>query len=170
MVLLNYYTFQNWLFRLSKRILLLCKMDNISNLTTNDDFLSFTQTHLARNFCLAVSIVTFFTCIPLFIFIVWFEKYGSDKKRTILNMFVSKIILSCIFYLLFPHTIELLRFGLGPLSGILCGVHQVVKVSLAFTLVSKTKKRKKLNWILKVTSAVVNVNIIINTKMTIKWR
>ena len=47
--------------------------------------------------------------IYLSFLVIWYEHYGSDVKRTMMNRLVSSVCWSSIEYFLGPHSVELFR-------------------------------------------------------------
>jgi len=66
---------------------------------------------------------------PFLYSIVWFEKYGSDEKRTLLNRLVSKNCLNGISFLILTQIPEVVRYTYGPLPDLICRVHMICKTS-----------------------------------------
>lgn len=59
--------------------------------------------------------------VPIFLYsIVWFERFGSDKKRTILNMVTSYGTWTGIEYLTIIQSSEIIRYVVGPMPPSLC--------------------------------------------------
>jgi hypothetical protein len=58
--------------------------------------------------------------LPLLYTIVWFEKNGSNQKRTLLDKLVSTVCWTCIGWYLIIQNIDLIRYFSGPLSDGLC--------------------------------------------------
>ena len=85
-----------------------------------DFFQVLLENNTAKILCLAFS---FFGIIlgPIFLYIIiWFEKFGSDKKRTLLNMFATMYCWEWIKFMLLVQTIEIVRFLYGPLPQFVC--------------------------------------------------
>jgi hypothetical protein len=72
---------------------------NSTNSTTNEDYF---QTAFESGMIKSGVVVSYFisaiAIIPLAYGIIWFERYGSDHKRIILNRIVSSICWSGIEY------------------------------------------------------------------------
>ena len=72
---------------------------------------------------------------PLILFsIIWFEKYGNDNKRTLLNMFVSLYCWAVIEFVLFVQVPETARFLIGPLPPFVCRLHAFLRGSIVNVL------------------------------------
>ena len=66
------------------------------------------------------SIFSIIFVTPAFYSIIWYEHFGSDKKRTIINKLVSSICLNAIEWNLATQTIFVARFIYGPLPAAAC--------------------------------------------------
>ena len=58
--------------------------------------------------------------MPLIYGIIWYEKYGSDQKRTLINKLVSSLCWSCIQWFLIIQMLDMFRYVYGPLPPTLC--------------------------------------------------
>jgi hypothetical protein len=65
----------------------------------------------------------------LLYFIIWFEKYGSDNKRTLVNKFASGSIWCAIQYHLLFLPSEVFRFVFGPLNRNVCLALRIAKLA-----------------------------------------
>jgi hypothetical protein len=111
-------------------------MDDNKNF--NDSLPALTERSPFQIFSLTLAISCILICTPLFYCVVWYEKFGSDKKRTLINKLVSMNCWNGIGYLIFVHTLETLRFISGPLPPIICNVKNVLKTSSVLSLVINT--------------------------------
>lgn len=103
--------------------------DFIQNITSmSDSYPSFTENNPERIACLTFSIVTFLLGLPSLYSIIFYEHFGSDKKRTLLNMLVSMICWTLIGLLIFARLPETFRFIYGPLPDIFCCFHNAIKI------------------------------------------
>ena len=102
---------------------------SIQNTTSvNDLYPSFTANNPERIFSLTFSIITFLVGVPSLYSIIFYEYFGSDKKRTILNMLVSVICWTLIGLLIFARLPETVRFIYGPLPDMFCCFHNGIKI------------------------------------------
>ena len=62
--------------------------------------------------------------------VIWYERYGSDRKRTLLNMLVSKLCWTAIAYIFAVQMVELARHITGPLFGIVCLLYMLSRIVL----------------------------------------
>ena len=81
----------------------------------NDLFFSLMEFNYIKVFCLIFS--CFGICIlPVCLYsIIWYEKYGSDKKRTLLNMYATIYCWAAIEFAVLVQILETIRFMVGPL-------------------------------------------------------
>jgi hypothetical protein len=66
-------------------------------------------------------------CIPLFYAFVWFEQFGSDKRRTLINRLISYIWKIVIFYLVVIRFCDAVNSILGPFSEQACFILWIIK-------------------------------------------
>ena len=85
-------------------------------------------------FSLIVSTLVVIFCPPLHFAIIWFERFGSDKKRTLLNMFVYMNCWTIIVFSLLGQVPEIVIYTFGPLPHTFCYIHTVVKQSIIFSI------------------------------------
>ena len=88
-----------------------------------------TNTPLVLSLVLSVLVVIFSP--PLLFAIIWFERFGSDKKRTILNMFVNMNCWNCIALVMLGLLPEIVIYSTGPLPPFFCYIHTVIKQYIA---------------------------------------
>ena len=118
--LINYYT--GLIFPTMKMLhsaFVLPSNDSARNETT-DFYPILLENNIYRISCLALGILTFMIGLPFIYSVIWFEKFGSDKKRTVLNLLVSKINYVLIMYMCFIQVPELMRYTHGPLPVFIC--------------------------------------------------
>ena len=101
-------------------------------------FSDLTQTNPPLILSLTIAITCTCICTPLFYCVIWFEKFGSDKKRTLINKLLTMNCWNGIGYLIFVQTLEILRFIYGPLPLIICNIKNVIKLSSIFALILNT--------------------------------
>ena len=88
---------------------------------SSDYFAHLFSDHLTSMYIfLAFAILSTMVC-PLALYcVIWFERFGSDSKRTLLNMLASLGCWSLIEFIIFVEIPEILRHFIGPLNSILC--------------------------------------------------
>lgn len=98
-----------------------------NNKTVVDFYPTFTENNVLKLSSWIFSVVNILVAPPLLLFIIWFERFGSDQRRTLINMLVSMICCTICIYLLVSHSIEVVRFSYGPLPDGLCCFQNLVK-------------------------------------------
>lgn len=73
-----------------------------------------------KNVAIAFSVVASIVLPPICYSVVWFEKFGTDSKRTLINMLVSSICWNGIVWCLTVQNLYSLRFVIGPLPSYVC--------------------------------------------------
>ncbi len=56
---------------------------------TDDYFHVLRENNLYKMICVSLSVLIMVILLPLIYGVIWFERFGSDKKRTLINMLVS---------------------------------------------------------------------------------
>ena len=96
----------------------------------SDFFSGLTSNSISKNFSLIFAILTSII-IPFFLCsIVWYEKYGSDQRRTLVNKFASCGCWCAIEYLLFPQVADIIRYFHGPLPKYFCLFVRITKSAI----------------------------------------
>ena len=85
-------------------------------------------------FSLIVSTLVVIFAPPLLFAIIWFERFGSDKKRTLLNMFVYMNCWTIIVFSLLGQVPEIVIYTFGPLPHTFCYIHTLVRQSIFFSI------------------------------------
>jgi hypothetical protein len=88
---------------------------------SNDDYFAFMMISSAvRNTSLAICAVNAII-IPILLYsIIWYAKFGSDSKRTFINMMVKQICWTGIEYSCIIQITEILRYIWGPMPKLFC--------------------------------------------------
>ena len=68
--------------------------------------------------------------IALSIGLIWFERFGSDKRRTLLNKLVSSLCYRILQWVLICQSSDLIRYTIGPLPLQFCAFMVVLKTSI----------------------------------------
>ena len=114
MTTLNYLNYSN------------CSYQQVSN---DSNFFQGLYDHkFSQTISVVFSTVGSFTLIPLLYGIIWYERYGSDNKRTLLNKFVSSLCWACLEYILFCQIPDIVIHIFGPTSHIICWVLMSLKL------------------------------------------
>jgi hypothetical protein len=76
--------------------------------------------------CLLFSLLN----IALSLGLIWFERFGSDKRRTLLNKLVSSLCYRILQWIIFCQSSDLIRYTFGPMPLTLCAFIVVLKTSI----------------------------------------
>ena len=107
------------------------KMKQISNSSIEVDFFPFTtDRNTERITSLVISCSGIIFEPPVLYSIIWFERFGSDKKRTLLNMIFSMICWLFIAFFIFVQVPETFRYIYGPLPCFVCFLQLFIRYSL----------------------------------------
>ena len=94
------------------------------------DFFHFLiENNLERGISLTISILAVILGAPLLMCIIWFERFGSDKKRTLLNRLVAMNCWAVIEFLLLSQIPEIIRYFFGPLPEFFCYLHVILRTA-----------------------------------------
>ncbi len=89
-------------------------------LSNDDDFFSAAFENGPLKTCSFIfSIISGLILLPTMYGIVWYEHYGNDLKRILLNMLVSSVSWVGIVWYVLLQPIEMLRYSYGPLPEVL---------------------------------------------------
>ena len=101
-------------------------MQKINNISTSYDYFAglFNENAISRYSFLAFGIFSSLLG-PLALYcVIWFERFGSDSKRTLLNMLASLGCWSLIEFIIFVEIPEIIRHFIGPFNPLFCFFHQ----------------------------------------------
>jgi hypothetical protein len=105
--------------------------------SSSNFFQGFYDHKLSNTLSVIFSTVGTLLLIPLLYGIIWYEKYGSYNKRTLLNKFVSAWCWASIEYILLCQIPNIARHIFGPMSQINCRIqmHLELNVSVQILLI-----------------------------------
>ena len=81
--------------------------------------------------CLFFSLVN----IALSSGLIWFERFGSDKRRTLLNKLVSSLCYRILQWVIICQSSDLIRYTIGPLPITFCAFMVVLKTSIRLQII-----------------------------------
>jgi len=104
------------------------RADSLYNISPNDDFFApaFQNGHLKTS-VIVFSILYLFFIIPSGFGIIWFERFGSDLKRNLINRLLTSVCWNGLIFYCFVQPIETARYIFGPLPKSLCLLHLMNK-------------------------------------------
>ena len=93
----------------------------------NDFFKDMMVNSFVKTVSLAISMLGILLCSFSLSAIIWYEKYGIDQKRTIINMYSAMFCWVCLEFLFFIQIPESVRFVYGPLPIIICHGQSIMR-------------------------------------------
>ena len=99
-----------------------------------DMFPALTENNPERIISLSISFCFSFVSVPFLYGIIKFESFGSDKKRSVLNIFTSMICWTLIALSLVIKIPEALRFIYGPMPDMFCCIQHASRYYIAPTI------------------------------------
>ena len=108
----------------------------MDNETLTDNF--FSQL-FERQFSLTASMtfaIVATATVPLFMYsIIWYEQYGNDNRRTLVNKFASLACRGGMEYLLFPQVLEISSFLFGPMPKYFCLLTRILRSAIFIEII-----------------------------------
>ena len=92
------------------------------DMNSSNFFQGFYDHKISNTLSVIFSTVGTLLLIPLLYGIIWYEKYGSNNKRTLLNKLVSAWCWASIEYILLCQVPNIARHIFGPMSPINCSI------------------------------------------------
>ena len=105
------------------------KLANVS-LKSNFIEIDFSVKNPLLIFSLLLSVLVAILGPPLLFAVIWFERFGDDKKRTLLNMFVNMTCWTGIGFIILGQVPEIIIYTSGPLPLLFCQLHSIVRLSI----------------------------------------
>jgi hypothetical protein len=98
-----------------------------ANITKEDHFAFLLNDNPIRNISIVFGLIHVFI-IPILLYsIIWYEKYGTDNRRTILNMLMSSLCWILIEVCFTIELTEVFRFTYGPFPKYFCFLKTIVR-------------------------------------------
>jgi len=104
-------------------------MNKTANLTS-DLYGDILENRPSKIFCVIFSLVTAPLVALLFFGIAWYERFGSDRRRTLINKLLSSQCWSVIQYFLLSQSLDVLVYIIGTLPEPLCLLQLIYKNAL----------------------------------------
>ena len=67
--------------------------------------------------------------------LIWYEKHGNNRYRTVINQLFSFVSWLVVAYITFVYIPEGVRYMIGPLSETFCDAHNLLKNTLSISLI-----------------------------------
>ena len=109
-------------------------MPSYNQNSTSDFFSGVYETRLSKTCFEVFAIISIPIVIVLSYSIIWYEHYGQDAKRTIVNKIFSSMCWICIEYSLLVSIPDLSRYLFGSLPELFCWSHLIIKNGLVVKL------------------------------------
>jgi hypothetical protein len=106
---------------------------NVTNTNTNGsyDFYYVAINHEPlKTFSVIFTILSGLLIVPGMYGIIWYESFGTELKRILVNMLVSSFCWCGIVWYLFVMLLEVVRYQFGPLPETVCFVQLAVKLTI----------------------------------------
>ena len=107
----------------------------MTNLSNVDIFGGLFENRPSKILAIVFSFLSTSFAIFLFYGIVWFERFGTDNKRTLINKLVSSQCWSAIQYFAICQFIDILRYFVGPFPEWFCFFHLVLRNVIVIQIV-----------------------------------
>ena len=78
-------------------------------------------------FGILTSLINIAVVTPLSLSIIWYERFGSDLRRTLLNQFVSSMCWNIFLQNVINVPLEIILTLFGPLDDVFCSFHMILK-------------------------------------------
>ena len=101
---------------------------------TEDYFPFMTETSFLKIFSVTFSCLGILLGPAALFSIIWFERFGSDKKRTLLNLLFSISCWECAIFVFLVQIPETMRFIYGPLPDFVCNSQTLIRYSMILSL------------------------------------
>ena len=95
--------------------------------SSSDFFEAAFQDGPAKTSCIAVTLISMLVLIPAGYGIVWYEKFGSDKKRILVNRLLTSLCWTSTELYVVVIPLDIMRYLYGPLSIKVCYFHVIIK-------------------------------------------
>jgi len=105
------------------------------NRSTADFFSTAFQNSPLKTTAIVTSLISVIFLISSGYGIIWYERYGSDSKRILINRLVTSICWTGIEFYVLVLPMEIARYIFGPLPETLCMFHLMLKNIITFQTV-----------------------------------
>ena len=85
------------------------------------------EDRISKTLVIAITVAFVIILVALNLGIIFYEKFGSDKKRTVLNKLFSSTAWAVSFYYIFGQLVEAFLYIHGPLPASFCLAHMIYK-------------------------------------------
>ena len=85
------------------------------------------EDRISKTLVIAITVAFVIILVALNLGIIFYEKFGSGKKRTVLNKLFSSTAWAVSFYYIFGQLVEAFLYIHGPLPASFCLAHMIYK-------------------------------------------
>ena len=105
-----------------------------TNLNCSDNFFFaiLYQPHWSMTLGILTSLLNIAIVTPMSCSIIWYERFGSDYRRTLINQLVSSICWNIVLQNLITVPLEIMLTIVGPLGDMFCSIHMFLKYGSMF--------------------------------------
>jgi hypothetical protein len=86
------------------------------------------ENRFSKIICVAFTFTVVSLLAPLFYAVIWYERFGSDNHRTLVDRLSSLVVWMGLFDLLVARVGDILNYTVGPFPSLICYFQVYVKV------------------------------------------
>lgn len=103
------------------------------NITNSDDviFQTVFEWNASKIIEIWASVINVIFVSPFFYYAIWYEKFGANHCRSLINQLMSSICASCLAYILFVQTLDTMVTAFGPFSLMFCHFRRLIRSSIS---------------------------------------
>ena len=90
-------------------------------------FVSIYAWTISKSLGIVFSFISILFITPFFYFVIWYERYGANHKRTLINQFAASTCYYAIAYNLLTQSLEIVLSLFGPMGYGFCHLHRIIK-------------------------------------------
>ena len=117
--------------------------EGLFNSTTNGSFTVFTSIYAWNSSKIIGILISLFNILfvtPFFCYIIWYERYGANHRRTLINQFVASNCYYAIAYLVIVQSLDVVTsafgpFSIGQLGFAFCHVKRFIRSVIVFQVI-----------------------------------
>jgi hypothetical protein len=102
-------------------------MDGKNNCSENFFFSILYQPNWSMALGILTSLLNIAIVTPMSCSIIWYERFGSDHRRTLLNQLISSVCWNIVLQNVINVPLEIILTIFGPLGKVFCSCHMILK-------------------------------------------
>ena len=75
---------------------------------------------------------------PFYFYVVWYERFGANHQRSLINQLLASVCASGVAYNVFVQTLDILVTAFGPFSFMFCHFRRLVRSSITLQVMLMT--------------------------------